>query len=148
MPPGCETVRDTKKAICVRIFWYSNIADFRWKNVKTNIADFRWKNSRAMSDDLYVFSIFLGKIIIQSFMIVWYVWQILGRVLIPLFHEQLQKIPCRIGLIDIVEKHVLPLILLGEKHVLPLTLIVTDTGTVGKKAFITKLKFACTQFIT
>ena len=62
------------------------------------------QNWRIVSRDAYIFvsSYRLG-IVVPSFIIVWYVWQILGRrvFLLPTIHEQPRKGPSWMGLRDV-----------------------------------------------
>ena len=85
-----------QNAIYICISWYSKTCWFPGKKF--------WyqQNSRVMSRDSYIFGIFFSEgITVPSFIIVEYVWQILGSVgflaSAPI-REQPQKIPSWIGL--------------------------------------------------
>ena len=63
-----------QNTIYIFISWYSKICWFPLKKC--------WyqQNSRGVSRDSYIFWIFFGQgITVPSFIIVWYLWQILGR---------------------------------------------------------------------
>ena len=84
--------KGVKKSLCIKrlISWYSKICWFPAKK-------YWWQqNSKFVSRDSYIFWIFFGwGIIVASFIIVGYVWQIFWTetFLLPPIREQPQKIP-------------------------------------------------------